>query len=198
MHPETANIPEIVDVGYATYIMIRGYGPWDDRQGAYAKACSVLRKIRTELEKSAPDFDPALKRSPLETFWWQREKTTLDLDNKETLVWVVAIQVGNISPRSFQTAKESVSSNPSIDCSNAFLGTISERRCVQIRHTGGYENEKETVAIMMAFASEEGYEANHCCFSPHHEIYLPSKEKGKRGQWDTIFRRSIRKQTSGR
>ena len=184
-------IPELVDIDSATYIMIHGQGPWEDPQGSYAQACRALRKIRSELARNANCFDPALKHAPLETFWWQQGALVLDLDDKKTLTWAAAMQVGDIGIDDFYAARHAVEETLQCSCANVVLQTICEGCCAQIRHTGSYDNEKDTVATMMDFLAEQGYELNPWGFSPHHEIYLPLKDKGRQGQWDTIFRRPV-------
>ena len=192
MYPETPNVPEVVDVPCATYIMIRGRGAWDGAGSQFAKASHAIRNVHKELSEQDEGFDPSLKHAPLEAFWWQQGALKLDLDDKESFIWVVAMQVGNASNESFCKAQKAVSERKGLDCSNMFLATLVEGKCVQIRHAGSYEHEKDTVALMEDFIEREQLEPNPYGFSPLHEIYLPLKERDKRGQWDTIYRWAVR------
>jgi hypothetical protein len=48
------------------------------------------------------------------------------------------------------------------------LETLEEGRCVQMLHVGPYDREPESIALMKAFAGDQGFKFH----GQHHEIYL--------------------------
>jgi len=64
------------------------------------------------------------------------------------------------------------------------LETIDEGVCVQMLHTGPYETENKSVALMQSFAEAKGLKLG----VPHHEIYLSDPRRVPPEQLKTILR----------
>ncbi len=68
------------------------------------------------------------------------------------------------------------------------LEEVGEGRCVQMLHVGPYEDEPETVAVMRAFAEEQGL----AFAGRHHEIYLSDPRRVEPARLRTILRMPVR------
>jgi|SRR5208282_4516745 len=64
------------------------------------------------------------------------------------------------------------------------LETIEEGVCVQMLHTGPYESEHKSVALMQSFAEAKGLKLG----GPHHEIYLSDPRRVPPERLKTILR----------
>ena len=64
------------------------------------------------------------------------------------------------------------------------LETIDEGVCVQMLHTGPYEREDKSVALMQSFAEARGLKLS----VPHHEIYLSDPRRVPPERLKTILR----------
>lgn len=68
------------------------------------------------------------------------------------------------------------------------LESIGEGPCVQMLHVGPYDRERETVAQMLEFATEEGYQSH----GRHHEIYLSDPRRVPPERLKTILRAPVK------
>ena len=83
-----------------------------------------------------------------------------------------------------------------IDCSAAEFMTIHEGTCVQIMHTGPFDNEPASIEKMEAFISEKGYVSDFSDSRMHHEIYLSDARKVEPSKWRTVIRQPIKSSNS--
>ena len=75
---------------------------------------------------------------------------------------------------------------------------MDEGLCVQILHTGSFDDEPASVALMDAYLAEHGYAADLTDTRLHHEIYLSDPRKTPPEKRKTVIRHPIRKiQASG-
>lgn len=65
---------------------------------------------------------------------------------------------------------------------------LSEGKCVQIMHTGSFENEPETLAILQNFVEDNNFIKNGL----HHEIYLSDFNKTPPHKLKTILREPVK------
>ena len=70
--------------------------------------------------------------------------------------------------------------------------TIEEGLCVQCMHTGPYDNEPATVAMMHAFAEQQGYVPDITEERLHHEIYLSDARKTAPEKLRTVIRHPVK------
>ena len=118
---------------------------------------------------------------PLEGFWWQEGVDGVDYSDKSTFCWISVIRLPD-----FITKKK-------LDCSKAEFLTIDEGLCVQIMHTGPFDNEPETVEIMDRYIAENSYENDFSDTRIHHEIYLSDARKVAPEKLKTVIRHPIKK-----
>ena len=58
-------------------------------------------------------------------------------------------------------------------------------------HVGPFDNEAESVALMDAYLTENGYENDFSDKRMHHEIYLSDVRRAAPEKWKTVIRHPI-------
>ena len=191
--------PEIVNVPKANYIAVSGKGNPNTEGGEYQQAIGVLYAISYTLKMSYKAdykiegfFEYVVP--PLEGFWWQENIDGVDYGNKDSFNWISVIRLPDfVTFEDFMWAREVATKKKKIDCNKAEFLTIDEGLCVQIMHTGPFDNEPESVAAMDAFLEENGYENDINEVRLHHEIYMSDARKIPSEKWKTIIRHPIRR-----
>lgn len=193
------NKPEIINVPSANYIAVRGKGDPNEEGGAYKQAIGVLYAVAYTLKMSKLGdhriegyYDYVVP--PLEGFWWQEGVVGIDYSEKAAFCWISLIRLPDfVTKADFDWAVETASKKKKLDCSSAELLTIEEGLCVQIMHTGPYDDEPATVALMDAYIAENGYENDITETRLHHEIYLSDARKVDPAKWKTVIRHPIKR-----
>ena len=193
------NTPEIVTVPKANYIAVRGQGNPNEEGGAYQSAVSVLYAVAYTLKMSYKTdhhmggfFEYVVP--PLEGFWWQDGVDGVDYGNKDAFRWISVIRLPDfVTKADFDWAVETAAKKKKLDCSAAEFLTVDEGLCVQIMHTGPFDDEPATVARMNAYLAENGYQNDMTDVRLHHEIYLSDARKVAPEKWKTVIRHPIRK-----
>ena len=192
-------VPQIVTVPAANYIAVRGKGNPNEPDGAYQKAVAVLYAVAYTLKMSKMTdhriegyFDYVVP--PLEGFWWQEGVDGIDYSDKSTFCWISVIRLPDfITKGDFDWAVEAAGKKKKLDCSAAEFLTVEEGLCVQIMHTGPFDEEPATVELMNNYLAENGYENDFSDYRLHHEIYLSDARKVAPEKWKTVIRHPIRK-----
>ena len=118
----------------------------------------------------------------------------IDYSDKSTFCWISVIRLPDfITKKDFDWAVETAAKKKKLDCSKAEFLTIDEGLCVQIMHSGPFENEPETVEIMNRYITENGYENDFSDTRIHHEIYLSDARKVAPEKWKTVIRHPIKR-----
>ncbi len=193
------NKPQIVNVPKANYIAVRGSGDPNEEDGAYKQAIGVLYAVAYTLKMSYKTdhriegfFEYVVP--PLEGFWWQDGVSGVDYTNKASFNWISVIRLPDFVTKSdFDWAVETAAKKKKLDCSGAEYLTIDEGLCVQIMHTGPYDDEPATVAVMDEYLAENGYENDFSAERLHHEIYLLDARKVPPEKWKTVIRHPIKR-----
>ena len=193
------NIPELVTVPKANYIAVRGNGDPNEEGGAYQSAVSILYAVAYTLKMSYKTdhrmdgfFEYVVP--PLEGFWWQDGVDGIDYGSKDTFRWISVIRLPDfVTKADFDWAVETAAKKKKLDCSSAEFLTVDEGLCVQIMHTGPFDDEPATVAQMDAYLAENDYENDMTDTRLHHEIYLSDARKVAPEKWKTVIRHPIRK-----
>ena len=193
------NKPEIVNVPEANYIAVRGKGDPNEEDGDYQKAINVLYAVAYTLKMSYKTdhhiegfFEYVVP--PLEGFWWQDNVDGVDYLDKSTFNWISVIRLPDfITEKDFKWAVETAEKKKKLDCSKAEFMTIDEGLCVQIMHSGSFEDEPATVSLMDSYLTENGYINDLSAARLHHEIYLSNARKVAPEKWKTVIRHPIRK-----
>ena len=191
--------PEIVTVPEMNYIAVRGKGDPNEEGGEYKSAIGVLYAIAYTIKMSKMGdhridgyFDFVVP--PLEGFWWQDGIDGVDYSNKSTFNWISVIRLPDfVTKADFDWAVETATKKKKLDCSKAEFITINEGLCVQIMHTGSYDDEPATVAVMNEYLLQNGYENDFSDNRLHHEIYLSDVRKVAPEKLKTVIRHPIKK-----
>lgn len=191
--------PAIVDVPAASYIAVRGKGDPNEEGGEYKQAISVLYSVAYTLKMSYKTehkiegfFEYVVP--PLEGFWWQEGVEGVDYSDKAGFNWVSVIRVPEfIKKADFDWAVETATRKKKLDCSKAELITVEEGLCVQILHTGAYDDEPATVALMDEYLQKNGYVNDFSDTRLHHEIYLSGPRKTAPEKQKTVIRHPVKK-----
>ena len=193
------NKPCIVSVPAAGFVAVRGKGDPNEEDGDYKKAVSILYSV-SYTHKMSYKTDHRIEGfyeyvvPPLEGFWRQEGVNGVDYGDKSSFLWTSVIRLPDfIGESDLEWAKEEASKKKKIDCSRAFFMTYEEGLCVQIMHTGAFDEEPESVALMDSFLAENGYVNDICVERQHHEIYLSDARKVSPDKLRTVIRHPVRK-----
>lgn len=193
-----ANLKLLMYLG-RNFIAVRGKGDPNEENGAYQQSVSVLYAIAYTLKMSYKT-DHKIKGfinyvvPPLEGFWWQDGVSRVDYRKKSTFNWISVIRLPDfIAEYDFAWAVDIATKKKKLDCSTAEFLTVEEGLCVQIMHTGSYNNEPETVARMDQFLANNGYTNDMEDGRLHHEIYLSDPKKSPPEKMKTLIRHPIKK-----
>ena len=191
--------PEIVTVPKANYIAVRGKGNPNEEGSAYQQAVSILYAVAYTLRMSH-NTDHRMEGffeyvvPPLEGFWWQDGIDGIDYSDKSTFNWISVIRLPDfVTPEDVDWAAQTASKKKHLDCSRAEFLSIDEGLCVQIMHTGSFDDEPATVGMMNEFLLHNGYENDFSCSRLHHEIYLSDARKVVPEKWKTVIRHPIKR-----
>ena len=191
--------PEIVNVPLANYIAVRGTGNPNEEGGAYQQAIGILYAVAYTLKMSYKTdykiegfFEYVVP--PLEGFWWQNGICGIDYSDKSTFHWISVIRLPDfVSKEDFEWAVKTAAKKKKIDCSSAEFLTVDEGLCVQIMHTGTFDEEPAAVALMDEYLEKNGYVNDFTDKRLHHEIYMSDARKVAPEKWKTVIRHPIRK-----
>ncbi|MBP3440469.1 MAG: GyrI-like domain-containing protein [Tidjanibacter sp.] len=191
--------PQLVEVPEANYLAVRGKGDPNEEAGEYKKAIEMLYSVAYTLKMSYKGgrqiegfFEYVVP--PLEGFWWQEGICGVDLAHKELFSWISVIRLPDfITREDFEWAVQTATKKKKIDCSKVEFLTIREGLSVQIMHIGPYDDEPQSVALMHAWAEQNGYEIDLSEERLHHEIYLSDARKTPPSKLRTVIRHPVRK-----
>ena len=195
--------PQIVNVPKMQFVAVRGKGNPNEEGGEYKAAVAVLYAVSYTLKMSKMGdhriqgyFDYVVP--PLEGFWWQMKDGAVvsgfDYSDKSTFNWISVIRLPDfVTQKDFDWAKETAAAKKGIDCSRAELFTLEEGECVQIMHTGSYDDEPATIKLMDDFALENGYTLDFSATRLHHEIYLSDPRKTAPEKLKTVIRHPVKR-----
>lgn len=193
------NQPEIVNIPEVHYLAVRGKGDPNEADGAYQQAMGVLYAVAYTLKMSYKTdhkiegfFEYVVP--PLEGFWWQDSMEGVSATDKSSFHWISVIRLPDfVTKKDVEWAVETAARKKKLDCSSAEFLTMKEGLCVQIMHTGPFDDEPATVAIMDRYLAEKGYVNDISATRWHHEIYLSDARKVAPEKWKTVIRHPIKK-----
>lgn len=190
--------PEVVTALAASFAAIRGKGDPNDPEGDYQKAIPKLYAAAYAVKNMSKNgeieggFDFVVP--PLEGFWRQGGSGEIDYSRKDKFCWISVIRLPDfVKKQDFEHALQTAERKKKIDLSQVEFLQIDEGLCVQIMHTGSFDSEPESVAVMEKFAEESGYEIDMGEKRLHHEIYLSDPRKTPPEKRRTVLRHPIRK-----
>ncbi len=182
--------PLIVTVQPARYLAIQGRGEpggeeFQIRVGALYAAAFTLK-----FSSKGEGRDYAVCK--LEAIWWADGCSDGDFSKvpKEQWRWQLIIRTPDfIDDGALSAAADKILAKGKCpEIVDVRLEELDEGRCVQMLHVGPYEDEPETMAVMRAFAEEQGL----AFAGRHHEIYLSDPRRVEPARLRTILRMPVR------
>jgi hypothetical protein len=206
LYQPSAKVPEIVDVPDLSFLMVDGrIGPGETPgvspafqaaiQALYG-AAYTLKFMSKQRKTGAVDY-PVMA---LEAIWWV-ENGSFDLSKPEDWSWRAMIMQPDLVTREmFDEALAKLRKkrpSPALDLLR--LERYHEGLAVQMMHVGPYATEPATVALMRAFAAEQGLEDRHehatkggrLVVHDHHEIYLGDPRRAAPEKLKTVVRHPV-------
>lgn len=193
--------PSIIDVPEMLFIQVKGNGD-PNTSPAYKNALEILYGLSYTIKMSkikgnqpAGYFDFVVP--PLEGFWWLDDINYKGgaIPDKSKFGWISAIrQPDFVTKEVFSEAKIALQKKkPELDVSLATLNKMKEGLCVQIMHTGSYDDEPESIEEMEQYAIDLGYQIEINDKRRHHEIYMNDARKTSKEKLKTIIRHPVMK-----
>ncbi len=196
LYAPSARKVEVVKVPAMNFVMIdgaveKGLAPGvsplfqENIQALYGAAYTL--KFMAKLRKHDPVDYPVMASEGL---WWV-EDGRFDIKIKDNWFYTLMImQPDLVTPEMFTDAlaqlRKKKGDQPGI--ARLRLESFEEGLCLQIMHIGPYDTEPATVALMDAYAAENGY--TKC--GKHHEIYMGSPLRANPSKLKTILRHPIK------
>ena len=185
----TPRKPVLVEIKPAKYLAITGRGEpggamFQARLGALYNVAFTIK-----MAKKFAGQDYAVCK--LEGLWWGSKHPANFLgEPREAWNWKLLIRTPDfIQNREVSQASRSLlAKGRSADVSEVRLESLREGRCVQLLHTGAYDQESATIEQMRQFAEEAGLALHGL----HHEIYLSDPRRVVPAELKTILRHPVR------
>lgn len=195
--------PEIVDVPPMNYIAVRGKGDPNAEDGAYKQSVGLLYGVAFTIKMSKKGdrqidgyFDYVVP--PLEGFWWQDGIAGVDYTHKEDFQFISVIRLPDfVTKADFDWAIAEATKKKKTDFSSVEFLSYQEGLCVQRMHTGAFDDEPATVALMHDYIAAKGYVLDISDERLHHEIYLSDARKTAPEKLKTVVRHPIRRSGGG-
>lgn len=186
--------PSLITVPAQKYIMLQGKGnpngeDFSNRVGALyslAYAIKMGYKAFAAADASAGEVHD-FSVYPLEGVWQQKQDGELV---KETLEYTIMIrQPDFITESMVQAALEKVKKKkPNPLYAEIRFDTMQDGPCIEILHTGAFDDEPASFEKMMQFAEKNGLKRTE---SWHREIYLNNANRVEKSKLKTILRFSV-------
>jgi hypothetical protein len=181
--------PVLLRIDTATYLTIEGEGEpggavFEDKIGALYSLAFTVKMTRKFTGKQ----DYAICK--LEAQWWSKdERADLFSLPPSRWCWRLLIRTPHfVKLKELDRAAEVLLERgkpPSVE--EVRLEKLKEGQCVQMLHVGPYDQESRTVAVMKAFAEDQGLSFK----GRHHEIYLSDPRRVEPERLKTILRQPV-------
>lgn len=181
--------PVLLMVQPATYLAISGRGEpggtvFTEKIGALYGVAFTIKMTR----KFGGQQDYAVCK--LEAQWWSGNgKEEFWREPKSEWCWKLLIRTPDFVQKNelSQAVAALLEKGKSRAVKEVKMESLAEGQCVQMLHVGPYEREGETVALMKAYAEENGKELHGL----HHEIYLSDPRRVPAERLRTILRQPV-------
>lgn len=193
--------PSIITVPEMIFIAVDGEGD-PNTCAEYKQALEMLYGLSFSIKMSKmngtqPEGYFEYVVPPLEGLWYMDNMAFdgLNVTDKNQFKWTSMIrQPEFVTEIVFEAAKTALKKKkPDLDLSKARFMRMTEGLCVQIMHTGAYDDEPASIQTMKAFISENGFEEDFSEGRKHHEIYLSDPRKCAPEKLKTVIRHPIKK-----
>ena len=190
--PSTIKVPEII------FAAVEGKGNPNEPDGEYQAAVGVLYGIQYTIKMSKKGtsipkdyFDYVVP--PLEGLWWLDNASDWPPKSKSKYCWISMIRLPEyVNKEVFKWACGEAAKKKKIDTGKAYLYKFSEGLCVQCMHTGPYDNEPKTLALMDDYLCRNNLIKDLSDKRRHHEIYLSDPRKTAPEKMKTVLRVPVR------
>jgi hypothetical protein len=184
---------EVVDVPPLQFLMIDGHGNPNTAQ-EYQDAVETLYAVSYKLKfMSKKLLGKDYVVPPLEGLWWADDMSSFTSQrDKNQWDWTMMImQPEWITQDMVEVAVQEVELKKELPAlAKLRFATYHEGLCVQITHTGSYDDEGPILAQLHSeFIPNNGYKEA----GKHHEIYLSDPRKVRPEKLKTVLRQPIRK-----
>lgn len=182
--------PQLITIPAYRYLTIQGEGA--PASPAFQKAVETLFSLSYGL-KFAPRkgliIDDYIDYAvyPLEGLWDLNDQAkTKSTWTKDDLIYTLMIrQPAFILESHVETIKTNLAKTKDLPLNKVKFEMIEEGSCLQILHSGPFDTEPVSFAIMTAYLNEHGYQRKT---QAHKEIYLSDFNKTKPEHLKTILR----------
>jgi len=193
------NEPVIIDIPELTYLAVEGKGNPNEQNGDYQKAVEVLYGIHYTIKMSKKGenmlkgyFDYVVP--PLEGLWWLDTKEIFPIKDKSKFNWISLLRLPDFVTKDiFDWAIVEANKKKKIDTKKAQCLKIKEGLCVQIFHTGKFDDEPKTIKSLEDYIVNNNFINDINSKRRHHEIYLSDPRKVDQSKMKTIIRLPVRK-----
>lgn len=189
--------PALIDVPEMIFFAVEGAGD-PNKCREYKEAMEILYGLSftvkmSKMNNTQPEGYFEYVVPPLEGLWYQESTNGIDYSRKDDFHWISMIrQPEFVTEEVFETAKAALSKKKtSLDISKARLMRYTEGLCVQLMHTGPYDDEPASIAKLERFADENSYAENFGTGRYHHEIYLSDPRKCAPERLRTVIRHPV-------
>ena len=189
--------PALIDVPEMIFFAVEGAGD-PNKCREYKEAMEILYGLSftvkmSKMNNTQPEGYFEYVVPPLEGLWYQESTNGIDYSRKDDFHWISMIrQPEFVTEEVFEIAKAVLSKKkPSLDISKARFMRYTEGLCVQLMHTGPYDDEPASIAKLERFAEENGYAEDFGTGRYHHEIYLSDPRKCAPERLRTVIRHPV-------
>ena len=189
--------PALIDVPEMIFFAVGGAGD-PNKCREYKEAMEILYGLSftvkmSKMNNTQPEGYFEYVVPPLEGLWYQEGTNSIDYSRKDDFHWISMIrQPEFVTEEVFETAKAAFSKKkPALDISKARLMRYTEGLCVQLMHTGPYDDEPASIEKLERFAEENGYAEDFGTGRYHHEIYLSDPRKCAPERLRTVIRHPV-------
>jgi len=182
-----ASVPALIFVPAGHYLALNGTG--DPNGSIFSESVQALYtaaySIKNVYKQSAQDFVV----SKLEATWWAEGPNPRDTP-REKWHWQLLIRMPDyVMGAVVQQALKAACIKKQLPLLQEIsLTALAEGQCVQVMHTGPYDDEPATLRLMEDFMRKEALAWN----GRHHEIYLSDPRKTAPARMKTILRQPVK------
>ncbi len=177
--------PLLVKIKPAKYLAITGKG--EPGGEVFTAKLGALYNMAFTIKMAQKFSGQDYKVCKLEGLWWgNKNKPDFTGEPKSAWNWTLLIRTPDFITE--KHLKEAVAKlrekGKGAEVSEVKLKKLNEGLCVQMLHLGPYDEERKTIALMLAFAEQAGLS----CHGLHHEIYLSDPRRVAPQKLKTILR----------
>ncbi len=186
--------PALVSTRPGSYLAVAGTGAPGSE--AYTEAIGALYSMAYTIKMGRKaDGKGDYTIGKLEAIYWLDDDTPLDPARMDDWRWRLLIRTPEsvagfpLTDEDLDTARERLRQRKKeTGTENVALVPMAEGGCVQMLHVGSYDQEHETIAVILTYCQEQGLEPH----GRHHEIYLSDPRRVAPEKLKTILRLPVR------